>query len=203
MRIDPAGQTGPDLYRLLISAIVPRPIAWVGSRSAAGVDNLAPFSFFMGVSSAPLSLAISVARGRGGALKDTARNILETGVFTVSTVSFADRLAMNDSAVPHPPEVSEFEVAQIPARPGERVAAPAPASAGVCFECVLRHSHDLGGAHLIVGEVVLAHVCDELVGRSPDGAVVVELSGLDPIARLGGPDYTRVTEVFSLPAPRR
>ncbi len=108
MRIDPKDLEPLEAYKLGTSVIVPRPIAWVGSRSTEGIDNLAPFSYFMGVSTNPPSVAISVARGRGGVLKDTANNILRTGVFTVSTVSHAMVDAMVDSSRPWPADQSEF-----------------------------------------------------------------------------------------------
>jgi flavin reductase (DIM6/NTAB) family NADH-FMN oxidoreductase RutF len=199
--IDAQGLSGPDAYRLLISLIAPRPIAWVGTRSAAGQDNLAPFSFFMGVTGRPPTLALSVARGRQGGLKDTARNILETGVFTVSTVPYSMREAMNQSSAPYPPEVSELEAAGLGVIEGVRVNAPRPAGAPTVMECRLVHSHDLGSAHLLVGEVLVFHI-EERVLRVGEGGPTVDTLGLDLISRLGGPDYTRVTEAFTLPSPQ-
>ena len=84
MVINPAEMDALGAYKLATSLLVPRPIAWVGSRAADGTDNLAPFSYFMGVSTRPPSIAISVARGRKGVLKDTASNILETEVVIAS-----------------------------------------------------------------------------------------------------------------------
>ena len=100
---------GRELYRLLTSIIVPRPIAWVGTRSVQGVDNLAPFSFFMGVSSKPPAVAISVARAGRDRLKHTARNILDTGVFTVSIPSVHHLEKVAGTAAQYPEAVSELE----------------------------------------------------------------------------------------------
>ena len=184
-------------YYLMTSLLIPRPIAWTGSRSTEGVDNLAPFSYFMGVSSAPPALAISVARGRGGRLKDTASNILDTGAFTVSIVSQDIAAAMNQTSAPFAPEQSEFEATGLTPVNGDRVAAPYPAEAKISLECELIHSHDLGSTHLLVGEVVLFHLQDDLL---KDGRV--DARALDPVARLGGAEYAKLGDLFRLDRAR-
>ena len=107
-------------YFLMTSILVPRPIGWLGTRSAQGVDNLAPFSYFMGVSSEPALVAVSIARGRGGALKDSARNLLDNGQGTLSVVSAELLEAMHQSSAPYGPEVSEFEAAGLTAVAAEQ-----------------------------------------------------------------------------------
>ena len=197
MRIDPAASSARDIYKLMISLILPRPIAWVGTVGADGVQNLAPFSYFMGVSSKPPALAISVARGPGGKLKDSARNILESGEFTVSIASVALASAVNQSSASLPSDQSEFEFASLKPVTGERVSAPYPAEAAASMECRLIHSHDLGSVHLLVGEVLLFHVAERVLGS--DGAI--DARALDPLARLGGSDYAGLGEIFALPRP--
>ena len=195
-RVDAHTLRASDAYRLLISALVPRPIAWIGSRSPEGVDNLAPFSYFMGVGSAPPSLAVSVARLAAGGLKDTARNILQTGVFTVSipTVGQAQQVAGSATAVG--PEVSEFELVGMRPREGSRVAAPFPEAAAFAMECRLMHALDLGTTHLIVGEVLVFHVAE---GLDP---AALDPRALDPLARLGGADFTGLGAILTVPTPR-
>lgn len=180
-------------YRLFIDVVVPRPIAWVGSRSAAGVDNLAPFSYFMGVSSAPPTLAISVARLRDGRPKDTARNVLETRGFTVSLVELPQIDAMHATSAPW--EGSEFEAVGLEAVQGVRVAAPRPAVARVAMECVLCQAHDVGNSQLLVGEIVAWHIDDALWAN---GAV----HGFRPIGRLGGDAYAEIGGVHRRPPAR-
>lgn len=197
MQLDPQRAHPRDLYRLMTSLIVPRPIAWTGTRSAAGVNNLAPFSYFMGVSNRPASLAISVSRGPGGALKDTARNILETGVFTVSIVSRPLSEAMNASSAALPPEVSEFDAVGLTPIDGDRVAAPRPAEARASMECKLWRSVDLDSVHLLVGEILLFHV-DEALLNAEGG---VDARALDPVSRLGGLDYADLGDIFSIMRP--
>lgn len=192
MRVDAEALDKAAAYSLMISAILPRPIAWVGSVSAAGVDNLAPFSYFMGVASAPPMLAFSVARGRGGALKDTARNLLEHPEFTVSMVEEAQLEAMHRSGGAW--DRSEFDAVGIERAWAERVRAPFPAEARVVMECRVHSAQDLGPAHLFVGEVLAFRVDDALWA---DGQV--DLARYRPVARLGGEGYTTLGEVRNLP----
>jgi len=197
MELDPATLHARDVYAWMTSLLVPRPIAWTGTRSAAGAENLAPFSYFMGVSSRPPALAISVSRGPKGVLKDSARNILETGVFTVSIVSASLAVSMNATSAAFPPEVSEFTACGLTPVMGVKVAAPRPAEAKVGMECRLWHALDLESTHLFVGEVLLFHVDPSVIGA--DG--LVDTAALDPLARLGGPQYATLGGIFSLPRP--
>lgn len=205
MYIDPDRIDKAAAYRLLISLLIPRPIAWVGSRSAPGgdpadpegpgVDNLAPFSFFMGVSAEPPLIAISVARGREGRLKDTARNILQTGVFSVSMVERPHLEPMHRTGADWPGP--EFDAVGVPRAPCARVACPRVADARVALECTLHQAIDLEATHLILGRVVAFHIDDALYR---DGAV--DLSGYQPVARLGGASYATLGEIIDLPRVR-
>ena len=196
MRIDPNELEPLEAYKLGTSVIVPRPIAWVGSRSDEGVDNLAPFSYFMGVSTRPPSLAISVARGRKGMLKDTANNILQTGVFTVSTVSHAMVDAMVDTSRSWASDESEFVCSGVAAVNAELIDAPRPVDALVCMECSLVHTHDMQTTHLFVGEVLRYHLQDEVVRVDAKGHRTVDIQALEPVGRLGGYDYCVVRDTF-------
>lgn len=195
MRIDPSSLDKAAAYRLLISAILPRPIAWIGSIGGDGRDNLAPFSYFMGVASQPPMLAVSISRGRAGALKDTARNLLDTGEFTVSIPEEAELDAMHRSSAPFPE--SEFDAVGIPRAASERVRAPRPATARVSFECRVVQALDLGQVHLFVGEILLAHVADALWEEG-----TVRLADFHPVARLGGELYTTLGQLLTRPPAR-
>ena len=187
-------------YRFLISAIVPRPIAFVSTVSPLGARNLAPFSYFMGVGSKPPTLAISILK-RDGRLKDTARNILETGEFVVNaaTEELAARvtLASGDYAA----DVDEFGLTGLTPAPCERVRAPRVAESPVSLECRLYRSFEIGepplDVALIVGEVLVAHVRDELWA---DG--MVQADKLRPIGRLGANLYAPLGEIFAIDRPR-
>jgi len=123
---DDAGRLGLDpdaipggIYHLLNSVVVPRPIAWVSTRSADGVDNLAPHSYFT-VSSVipPVVQFTSVGH------KDSLRNAQATGELVVSVCTEAMRRQVNDTSVPFPPDVSEFDRAGLTREPSARVAPP-------------------------------------------------------------------------------
>jgi flavin reductase (DIM6/NTAB) family NADH-FMN oxidoreductase RutF len=192
-----AGDLGAEAcYRLLTGLVVPRPIAWVTTLSATGTVNLAPFSHFTFVSPKPPMLAISVGR-KAGIYKDTARNIMAREEFVVH---IADRPLIRDvheSAIEHPPEVSEVEVLGLATRPGLHVRVPRLAVAPVAMECRLRHCMEFGEtrSRLLVGEVVSFHLRDGLLA---DGKV--DTRRLDPICRLAGPNYATLGEIVTMAA---
>ena len=203
VEIDAATLSVRDAYQLMTGTILPRPIAWAGTRSREGVDNLAPFSYFMGVGSKPPSLAISVSKARTPdgelRLKDTARNILATGAFTVSLVAAPDGPAMVRTSLDWPADHSEFDAAGLVALPATRVAACYPSVARAVMECQLLHQLDLGGTTLLVGEILLFRYADGVLGA--DG--LPQVQALDPLARLGGTTYTTLGQVLDLPPGRR
>ncbi len=198
MHISAADLDAKGAYFLLTSLLVPRPVAWTATRGADGVDNLAPFSYFMGVGSKPPRVAISVARGRRGALKDTTRNLLERGEGTISLCSMPQLAAMHACSAPHPPEVSEFAAAGLTPVAARHVAASRPAEAGVTLEVTVDHALDLGDVHLFVLQVVACEVRDDWL---LEGELLrVDVSKLDPVARLGG-SYAALGEEIVLPRP--
>ena len=202
MHIDPSELEPLAAYKLATSIIVPRPIAWVGSRSLEGSDNLAPFSYFMGVSTRPPSIAISIARGRKGVLKDSASNILATKEFTVSVVSYGLSEKMVASSKPWPSEVSEFEAVGLTVRESDLIDAPRPAESLVSMECTLVHVHDMQSTHLMVGEVLRYHLNEKIVLTDEKGHRTVDVRGLNPIGRLGGYEYCLINDRFSMKAQK-
>lgn len=196
MHVDAASLDTRSAYQLLTSLLVPRPIAWTATRSRDGVDNLAPFSYFMGVGSRPPRVAISVARGRGGVLKDTARNLLETGDATISIASQAHLAALHQTSAGYGPDTSEFAAVALTPLPAEAVAACRPAEVGVTLEVRLDQALDLGDVHLFVLQVVGLHVRDDWL--LPGERLRVDPTRLDPIARLGG-TYAGLTTPVVLP----
>jgi len=200
MRIDPASTPRSDIYRLMIRCIVPRPIAWVSTLSADGVHNLAPFSFFTGVTSNPPSVLFCPGlRTSDGSKKDTLANVEATGEFVVNVVTESLAQRMIDTATDFPPGVDEFEVAGLTPTPCDIVSAPRVAESPVSFECRRLDVFHVGpdddtGGDIVVGEIVMIHVDDAVVA---DGKVDAGL--LDPVARLGGMEYTKLGERFAMP----
>jgi flavin reductase (DIM6/NTAB) family NADH-FMN oxidoreductase RutF len=194
MQIDPSLQTKTDNYKLLTNLVVPRPIAWVTSLSETGVVNLAPFSFFNAVSSNPIYVVIGIGNRDNGAPKDTAKNIQANGEFVVNLVTEDLLDSMNISAVEFPPDQSELIAAHLRATPSVHVKAPRLAQAQVSLECKLFSYQPLGANTLVIGEVVMFHVADHLLGLR------MHINNFAPIGRLGSPStYCRTTDRFEIP----
>ncbi len=194
VEVDPARLDPDEAYKLLVGAVVPRPIAWVTTRSAAGHVNLAPFSCFTFVSSAPPMLAISVGRLRG-ALKDTARNIARDQEFVVHIADESQVESVHRSSEELPEDVSEAAALGLELTPARHVGAPRLAAAPVAMECRHAQTVEFGRlrAQLIVGEVLAFHVAAELYSNGR-----IDATRFRPIARLGGPRYARLGEVVTL-----
>jgi flavin reductase (DIM6/NTAB) family NADH-FMN oxidoreductase RutF len=194
MRIDPSDLAAEQAYRLLTGIVVPRPIAWVTTLSGDGVVNLAPFSAFTFVSPKPPMLAISVGR-KAGVYKDTAHNILNNEEFVVHIADSTLMTAVHESSTEHPPDVSEVEELNLETLPGERVKVPRLAVAPIAMECRFRQCLEFGEtrSRLVVGEVLVFHIRDGLLNNGK-----IETEALDPIARIGGPRYARLGEIFTL-----
>jgi flavin reductase (DIM6/NTAB) family NADH-FMN oxidoreductase RutF len=200
MQFDPS-QIDPQLaYKLMASLVVPRPIGWTSSVDAAGKPNLAPFSFFMMITSSPPHIAISVG-ARDGAEKDTLRNIRATGEFVINVVSAEIGPRMAITAAEWPAAVDEFAAAELTAAPSVVVRAPRVAEAPAHLECVARQILPVGGspygAHLIIAEVVRIHVRDELLSDNHR----IDLAALQAVGRLTGDWYCSTAEQYQLPRP--
>jgi flavin reductase (DIM6/NTAB) family NADH-FMN oxidoreductase RutF len=195
--IDPSELDPQSTYKLLIGAVVPRPIAWTSTVNKEGVRNLAPFSFFTVASRQPPTLCISVGPRVDSNIpaKDTLDNIKETGEFVINIVSLALSNTMYESSKNHPPEADEFEKAGLTPAPCEVVTAPRVEEAGVSMECILYKVLPLGTDHLVLGRMVRYHVKDELYEENGR----INVSSLDPLGRLAG-NYTKVETIFELPS---
>jgi flavin reductase (DIM6/NTAB) family NADH-FMN oxidoreductase RutF len=194
MKVDPAPLSPQDVYRLLTGIVVPRPIAWVTTRSPAGVTNLAPFSCFTFVSSEPPMIGINVGL-RNGELKDTARNILDTGEFVVNIGDETMIRQIHLSAVAHPPDMSETELLELETADSVRVAIPRLAQAPINLECRLREALAFGdaGTRFIVGEVLMFHIRDGLCERGK-----IDTLKLRPVCRLAGQNYASLGQIYSM-----
>jgi flavin reductase (DIM6/NTAB) family NADH-FMN oxidoreductase RutF len=174
--------------------------------SVDGVNNVAPFSFFMGVCSDPPTIAFS-AGPRGGdaragvaGQKDTVRNLEATGDFVVNVVDDALAEQMNRTSGEYPPDVDEFVLAGLTAAPSVKVRAPRVFEAPISMECrVARMVHVGGGPHsLVLGEIVHFHIRDGLY----DGkAGRIDMHRLKPVGRLAGQMYTHVHDIFEMKRP--
>ena len=177
---------GPGMYALLNSVVLPRPIAWVSTRSAAGVDNLAPHSYFTISSVSP-----PVVQFTSVGTKDSLRNAVATGEFVVCLCPEELVEKVNRTATDFPPDISEYDAVGLTREPSSRVAACRVAESPVALECRLLDTVDFGGTSTVVfGQVVWVAV-DERVLR--EGQPAVDL--LRPLARLGGSQWSTIGSV--------
>ncbi|TAH37870.1 MAG: flavin reductase family protein [Planctomycetota bacterium] len=202
--IDPDALRPSQKYAWMIAVVVPRPIGWVTTRSPGGVVNLAPFSFFNGVTSHPPIVSLGIGRRRDGTRKDTARNILDTGEFVAHLVEHEHLEAMVASSAELPPEASEPEQLGLELVSSERVGVPALAAARVRLECRLERHIEIGDgpSDFILGRVLAFRVRSDLL--APDGSL--DQARLAPMGRLGGALYAPVerrVEVARPGLPRR
>lgn len=183
--------------------IVPRPIGWISSMDKDGNVNLAPYSFFNGVAYTPPQVMFSATspHTNDDGPKDSVRNILETGEFVHNMATWDLREAVNLTSIAAPHGEDEFELAGLTKEKSELVAPPRVKESPIHLECKLVKAVDLpaedGGSNTVIfGEVIGIHIDDSVLS---DG--IVDIHKVDPIARLGYRDFTRVTEVFSMTRP--
>lgn len=184
-------------YRLIVGCVAPRPVAWITTIDEEGRVNAAPFSSYNYVATSPPMLAVNIAaRADGGNTKDTARNIARSREFVVNVATEHNMELMHRSAQEFAPEVSETEALGIALLPSRHVRPPRIAISPVQMECRLDQAIVLGrGVNtLFIGEVVAFHLSDRIY----DGQRV-DTVGMRPIARLGGPFYAALGEVFHRP----
>ena len=189
-----------DRYRLMISAVVPRPIAWVTTLFPDGSVNAAPFSYFNGVSSTPPLVSVAVGpRGKVpegvSRVKDTAANAARTGELVVNLVSFPARREMVASSV-----TSEVARNGLAVTPSGTVAVPGLRDARLRLECRVHRLVEIeeAGTTILIARVQRMVAAEGVLGA--DG--LVDLRALDPLGRLGGESYCRVAEPFEVPRPK-
>ena len=216
MDVTPSQLAHREFYNILISAVAPRPIAWVSSLSDSGQPNLAPFSFFNAVCANPPLLAFAPgmrspkksgpASGEpagepGGEAKDTLRNIRETREFVINVVTFELAETMNLTSGDYDASINEFELAKLASAPSRVVRPQRVAESPVSFECKLRQILDFNpapdGGSLVIGEIVSVHVDDRHLKQGR-----LDRNSLDLIGRMGGMQYTRTTQRFEMVRPK-
>ena len=202
MEIDPREIPARDVYFRMISTIVPRPIAWVSSVSETGQPNLAPFSFFTGVTSKPPTLAFCVGNKRGGIPKDTVANIMATGEFVVNMVPDSLTRDMVQTSAPYDADTNEFAAAGVESIASTQVAVPRVSGSPVSYECTLHQiveikHEDRITSRMVIGNIVYMHIDDEILDE--EGQVDIEL--LKPVSRIGGQSYATIGETFEIPRP--
>jgi|SRR5579883_2446980 len=188
-------------YNPLKACVVPRPIGWISTISAAGRINLAPFSFFNLLSYDPPYVLFSAGvHEEDGDKKDSVANVEETGEFVYNMATWAQRDQMNQTALIVNREIDELSAAGLEALPSRLVRPPRVKGSPVHFECKLHQIVKLPGNkprsehHLVIGRVVAVHIDDAAL--TADGRI--DLLKIRPIARLGYKDYTAIESIFQM-----
>lgn len=188
---------GADGYKLTTGLIVPRPIGWIGTVSASGLPNLAPFSFFNAVSGIPPTFVFSPGRGTR---RDTLDNVRAVGEFTINVVSVEVLAAMNASSASFDADVDEFAECGLTAVASSMIRPPMVGECKANIECVVTQIVDVGhperGNGLVIGEAVAFHVVDEIL----DGTRV-DQTALRAVGRHAGNTYSHTTDLFDLIRP--
>lgn len=188
-----------ERYKLLVSTITPRPIAWIVSQDLSGRLNAAPFSFFNAFAGDPPVVGIGIGSHDPGRPKDTRANILQTGQFVVNLVSQEIAEAMNVTAIEFPADVDELEQAGLHTAPSAHVRPPRIAESPVAMECELMQMIELGAeSALVLGRVLAMHIKDEVV--LDEHKHHIDTPALRLIGRMHGTGwYARTSDLFEMP----
>jgi flavin reductase (DIM6/NTAB) family NADH-FMN oxidoreductase RutF len=201
--MDYAPENGHGLrYDPFKSLVVPRPIGWLSTRSADGIDNLAPFSHWQNIMGRPPMVMFAATQSLLGGRKDSVRNIEETGWFVWNMATWDLREAVNTSGLSLPAGVDEFTLAGVTKAPSIEAPVARVAESPCHLECRYVQTVRLPGngaeaVDLVIGRVVRVHIADEVMRE--DGKLDIPL--IKPLARMGYYDYAVVDTVFEMMPP--
>jgi flavin reductase (DIM6/NTAB) family NADH-FMN oxidoreductase RutF len=187
-----------DRYKLAVSTIVPRPIAWMVTLDELDRVNAAPFSFFNIFSDDPMVVGIGIGPRPEGSAKDTVANVRARGEFVICLVSEEVLQGMNVTAADFEPGTGELAQAGLTPLSSEKVAPPRIAESPVALECRTFQLIPIGRHTLVLGEVVAMHIRDELM--LDPARHYVDTPGLRLVGRMHGRGwYARTTDVVDVP----
>jgi flavin reductase (DIM6/NTAB) family NADH-FMN oxidoreductase RutF len=187
-----------ERYKLVVSTVVPRPVAWVVSQDAAGVANAAPFSFFNAFSDSPVVIGFGVGPRPDGKKKDTLGNIKALGEFVVCLVPHGLLHQMNATAIDFDADVDELAEAGLTKTPSSKIKVPRIGESPVAMECKTFQIIPVGHHSIVLGQVVAMHVRDDAVMDAAKH--YIDTPKLDLVGRMHGHGwYTRTTERVEVP----
>ncbi|EGA70477.1 hypothetical protein VISI1226_00390 [Vibrio sinaloensis DSM 21326] len=203
MNIELSTLAPTQIYHLMTQTVIPRPIAWVLTDSGKQNFNLAPFSYFAPVSSNPPLMMISVGKKPSGEVKDTTRNVLETGklVIHIANVGQAEQVTQSAATLDH--GESEVVASDIELVEFDGFELPRVKDCPVAFGCTLYEVQEIGATpqSLIFAEINTVYIDPEVIGDRSDRLVVESLK-VNPLSRLGGNDYSVLERTFSVARPK-
>lgn len=203
MNIEMSTLAPTQIYHLMTQTIIPRPIAWVLTDSGEQNYNLAPFSYFTPVSSNPPLMMFSVGKKPTGEVKDTTRNVLETGkmVIHIANVELAEQVTQSAATLEH--GVSEVETNEIELVDFDGFSLPRVKACPIAFGCTLFEVKEIGETpqSLIFAQIETAYIDPSVIGERSDRLAVDALS-VNPLSRLGGSEYAVLEKTFSVARPK-
>lgn len=203
MHIDLSQLSPSRVYFTLIQTLIPRPVAWVLSENSDRSLNLAPFSYFNAVCSDPPLVMLSIGKKVDGSAKDTRRNILERGHFVVHIAHSELAPLVTASSREYSENESELELLGLEATPFGDFPIPRLRACRIAFGCQFYQQLELGPLPqaMILARVESIFIDDDFVTEEA-GRLRVDAAKLDPIARLGGDEYSTIGNVLTVPRPR-
>ncbi|MFC4025209.1 flavin reductase family protein [Oceanobacillus longus] len=193
MEINTEGKTAKEMYKLLTGSIAPRPIALVSTQDKDGVLNVAPFSFFTVVTSAPPTVMFSIGE-LNERKKDTLQNIEDNPEFVINIVNVDLGEAVNNAAANFKPDVSEFEEVNMTPVPAKTIDAYAVKESPIHLECVLDRIIKVGKGFMVLAQVKHFVIDDALYL----GNYKIDFQKLNPIVRFAGSKYGEIGNIISL-----
>ncbi|MCG9597331.1 flavin reductase family protein [Vibrio sp. Isolate25] len=203
MNIDASTLAPTQMYHLMTQTVIPRPIAWVLTDSGDADYNLAPFSYFTPISSNPPLLMFSVGKKPTGEIKDTTRNILETGrmVVHIANAEMAEQVTQTSATLPH--GQSEVALAELELTEFEGFELPRIKDCPIAFGCKLFEVKEIGETpqSLIFAQIEDIYIAPEVIGDNQERLVVDALK-VNPLSRLGGSQYANLDQSFTVARPK-
>ncbi|AIU66981.1 flavin reductase family protein [Vibrio coralliilyticus] len=203
MNIDASTLAPTQIYHLMTQTVIPRPIAWVLTESSEADYNLAPFSYFTPISSNPPLLMFSVGKKPTGEIKDTTRNVLETGrmVVHIANADLAEQVTQTSATLPH--GESEVALAGLELIDFEGFELPRIKDCPIAFGCKLFEVKEIGETpqSLIFAQIEDIYIAPEVIGNNQE-RLVVEALKVNPLSRLGGSQYANLDQTFTVARPK-
>lgn len=202
MDIDLTARTPSERYHLLTQSVIPRPIAWILTANGDGVTNLAPYSFFAPVCSAPPTFVVSIGHRADGSEKDSFANLRASGQCVVNIASVSQSELLNQSAASLPAGQSEPDVFGVELEQPEGWPLPVVADSPVAYLCRYQQHTDLGpGAqHIVFLEAERLWIRDG-VAESEGERLILPSTAINPLTRLGAAEYSELGERITLTRP--
>ena len=204
MNINLSELSANQIYHLVTQSLIPRPIAWVLTDSGDKNYNLAPFSYFTAVTSAPPLLMFSVGKKPNGDDKDTVVNAINNEKMVIH-ISSADQFeTVTESAATLEHGVSEVELSGMQLADFEGFELPRLADCSIAFACTLYEIKYIGDAPqtLVFAKIESIFIDDEVVNLDDKGRVTIHADKVNPLSRLGAAQYASIGGIINQARPK-